>query len=73
MYIDTSLNIKYMRNKELVDKRFTQIDGKLKILKHQLGGQSSKKEFELTLNDLGDIVEDLKSIIERDLDAMRNG
>jgi len=45
----------------------------LKILKHQLGGQSSKKEFELTLNDLGDIVENLKSIIERDLDAMRNG
>ena len=62
-----------MRNKELVDKRFTQIDGKLKVLKHQLRGQSSKKEFELTLNNLGDIVEDLKSIIERDLDAMRNG
>ena len=62
-----------MRNKELVDKRFMQIEGKLKTLKYQLGGQSSKKEFEVTLNDLNNIVEDLKSIIERDLDAMRNG
>ena len=43
-----------MRNKELVDKRFMQIEGKLKTLKYQLGGQSSKKEFEVTLNDGND-------------------
>ena len=62
-----------MKNKELVDKRFMQIEGKLKMLKHQLAGQSSKKEFEATLNDLNDVVEDLKSIIERNLDPLRNG
>ena len=62
-----------MKNKELVDKRFMQIEGKLKMLKHQLGGQSSRKEFEATLNDLSDVVEDLKSIIERNLDPLRNG
>ena len=62
-----------MRNKELVDKRFTQIEGKIKMLKHQLGGQSSAREFKETLNDLETVVDDLKSIIERNLDPMRNG
>jgi hypothetical protein len=62
-----------MRNKELVDKRFMQIEGKLKTLKYQLGGQSSKKEFEVTLNDLNDVVADLKSLIERSIDPLRNG
>jgi|TARA_B110000238_G_scaffold26906_1_gene26336 hypothetical protein len=62
-----------MRNKELVDKRFTQIEAKMALLNYQLGGQSSTKDFKETLRDLGNIVEDLKSIIERDLDAMRNG
>ena len=62
-----------MRNKELVDKRFTQIESKMALLNYQLGGQSSTKDFKATLKDLGEIVEDLKSIIERDLDVIRNG
>tara|TARA_R110002153_G_scaffold29114_1_gene89664 strand:+ start:614 stop:802 length:189 start_codon:yes stop_codon:yes gene_type:complete len=62
-----------MRNKELVDKRFTQIEGKIKMLKHQLGGQSSIKDFKETLSDLEEVVSDLKSIIEREVDPMRMG
>lgn len=62
-----------MRNKELVDKRFIQVEGKIKMLKHQLGGQSSIKDFKETLNDLETIVEDLKSIIEREVNPMRMG
>ena len=62
-----------MRNKELVDKRFMQIEGKLKTLKYQLRGQSSKEEFEETLTKLEETVIDLKSLIERSIDPLRNG
>ena len=61
------------RNKELVDKRFMQIEGKLKTLKYQLRGQSSKEEFEETLTKLEETVIDLKSLIERSIDPLRNG
>lgn len=62
-----------MRNKELVDKRFMQIEGKLKTLKYQLRGQSSKEDFEETLTKLEETVIDLKSLIERSIDPLRNG
>jgi len=62
-----------MRNKELVDKRFIQIESKIKQLKFLVGGQGTAKEFQDTLKDLETVVEDLKSIVERDLDPLRNG
>tara|TARA_S200002703_G_scaffold157051_2_gene164020 strand:- start:2621 stop:2809 length:189 start_codon:yes stop_codon:yes gene_type:complete len=62
-----------MRNKELVDRRFIQVEGKIKQLKFLVGGQGTAQEFKDTLKDLETVVEDLKSIIERDLDPLRNG
>ena len=62
-----------MRNKELIDKRFMQIEGKLQTLKYQLRGKSSKEEFGETITKLEETVEDLKSLIERSIDPLRNG
>jgi hypothetical protein len=62
-----------MRNKELVDKRFMQIEGKIKTLKFLMSRQSTKEQFMEEINGLNEIVEDLKAIIERDSSPLRNG
>ena len=62
-----------MRNKELVDKRFSQIEGKIKTLKFLLSRQSSVQQFKDELETLENTVEDLKSIIERESSPLRNG
>ena len=62
-----------MRNKELVDKRFSQIEGKIKTLKFLLSRQSSVQQFKDELKSLENTVEDLKSMIERDYSPLKNG
>jgi len=67
------LNNVIMRNKELVDKRFSQIEGKIKTLKFLLSRQSSIQQFKDELKSLENTVEDLKSMIERDYSPLKNG
>lgn len=62
-----------MRNKELVDKRFMQIDGKIKTLKFLMSRQSTKEEFSNEIKSLQEVVDDLKAIIEREKSPLRNG
>jgi hypothetical protein len=62
-----------MRNKELVDKRFMQIDGKIKTLKFLMSRQSTKEEFSKEIVSLQEVVDDLKAIIEREQSPLRNG
>jgi hypothetical protein len=62
-----------MRNKELVDKRFMQIDGKIKTLKFLMSRQSTKEEFSKEITSLQEVVDDLKAIIEREQSPLRNG
>jgi len=67
------LNNVIMRNKELVDKRFSQIEGRIKTLKFLLSRQSSVQQFKDELKSLENTVEDLKSMIERDYSPLKNG
>tara|TARA_B100000900_G_scaffold36556_1_gene27400 strand:- start:872 stop:1057 length:186 start_codon:yes stop_codon:yes gene_type:complete len=60
-------------NKEIIDRRITQIENGIQKLKYNLRGQSSKKEFETNLNNLEETVEDLKSQLERFTTPLRNG
>jgi len=62
-----------MRNQELVDKRFDQIEGKIKTLKYLLSRQSSVQNFKDELNQMEELVDNLKSLIERDSTPLRNG
>jgi hypothetical protein len=62
-----------MKNEQLVDKRFTQIEGKIKTLSYLLSRQSPVSEFKKELEGLGEVVADLKAIIERDMSPLRNG
>jgi|TARA_B110000908_G_C10225071_1_gene437504 hypothetical protein len=62
-----------MRNKELIDKRFMQIDGKLKTLKFLMSRSSTKEQFMDEIKGLTEVVDDLKSIIERQSTPLRNG
>jgi hypothetical protein len=60
-------------NKELIDRRFSQIEGKISNLRYNLRGQSSKDEFNKNIDDMEELVNDLKSQIERTLTPLRNG
>jgi cell fate (sporulation/competence/biofilm development) regulator YmcA (YheA/YmcA/DUF963 family) len=62
-----------MRNPQLIDKRFDQMESKIKTLKFLLSRQSSVKEFQDELKNMEDLLADLKSLIERNLDPLRNG
>ena len=62
-----------MRNSQLVDKRFSQIEGKIKTLKFLLSRQSPVREFQAELENLEEVIDDLKSIIEREMTPLRNG
>lgn len=55
-----------MRNKELIDRRFMQIDGKIKNLKFLLSRpHTTSQDFMKELDDLSSVVEELQSLIER--------
>jgi hypothetical protein len=60
-------------NKELIDRRFMQIEGKIKTLKFLLSRQEPVIKFKNELSDMEEIVNDLKSQIERIQSPMRNG
>ena len=62
-----------MKNADLVERRFTQIDGKIKRLKFLLSRDSSKKEFTSVINELDELVVELKSMIDRENNALRRG
>ena len=62
-----------MRNTQLIDKRFDQMESKIKVLKFLLSRESSVDEFKGELNNMEEILADLKSLIERNLDPLRNG
>lgn len=62
-----------MRNQQLVDKRFDQIEGKIKTLKFLLSRQSSVQDFKNELNQMEELVDNLKSLVERDSTPLRNG
>ena len=62
-----------MRNTQLIDKRFEQMESKIKVLKFLLSRQSSVEDFKEELNNMEEILEDLKSLIERGLDPLRKG
>ena len=62
-----------MRNQELIDKRFEQIEGKIKTLKFLLSRQSSVNDFKNELNQMEELVDNLKSLIERESTPLRNG
>ena len=62
------------RNKELVDKRFTNIKSKVKNLDLMVArGQSSAQEFRNGLKDLYETIEDLESLVEREASPLRQG
>ena len=62
-----------MRNTQLIDKRFDQMESKIKVLKFLLSRQSSVEDFKGELNNMEEILTDLKSLIERGLDPLRKG
>ena len=66
-------SIKNLDCKELIDRRTSQIDNKIAQLRSNLRGQSTKEDFEKNIDDLEEIVEDLKSQLERTLTPLRNG
>tara|TARA_R100001509_G_scaffold92521_1_gene53483 strand:+ start:109 stop:306 length:198 start_codon:yes stop_codon:yes gene_type:complete len=62
------------RNKELVDKRFTNIKSKIKNLDLMVArGQSSAQDFRNGLKDLYETIEDLESLVEREASPLRQG
>lgn len=62
-----------MKNQELIDKRFSQIEGKLKTLKLLISRQTSVNEFRKEIESTEELVNDLKSIIERESSPLRYG
>tara|TARA_R110001632_G_scaffold207951_1_gene332200 strand:- start:71 stop:262 length:192 start_codon:yes stop_codon:yes gene_type:complete len=63
-----------MRNTELIDKRFMQLDAKLKTLNFLISRpDTSREEFKEVINQTGIVLDDLKSLINRNLDPLRNG
>jgi len=49
------------------------MEGKISNLKYNLSGQSSRDEFKKNINDLEELLEDLKSLIDRTTNPLRNG
>ena len=60
------------RNKELIDRRLSQLDGKLKAFRFHLNRGGSKQEFQKTLEETEFLLEDLTALIERESSPMRN-
>ncbi len=62
-----------VRNKELIERRFDQIEGKIKHLRHLLGGKSTAQEFSKALDELQDMNVEIRSMIDRDTNPLRKG
>tara|TARA_B100000768_G_scaffold84381_1_gene79765 strand:+ start:5407 stop:5598 length:192 start_codon:yes stop_codon:yes gene_type:complete len=63
-----------MKNQELIDRRFMQLEAKLKTMNLLLSRPgSTSKQFKDEINSAEEVIEDLKSIIERDTTPLRNG
>tara|TARA_B100002019_G_C20889764_1_gene412868 strand:+ start:209 stop:406 length:198 start_codon:yes stop_codon:yes gene_type:complete len=62
------------RNKELVDKGFTNIKTKVRTLDLMVSrGGSSVEDFRGTLKSLYEKIEDLESLVEKEASPLRNG
>ncbi len=62
------------RNKELIDKGFTNVKSKVKSLDLMVSrGGSSVEEFRKNLKNLYEKLEDLESLVEREANVLRNG
>ena len=59
------------RNKELIDRRLSQLDGKLKAFRFHLNRQGTKEEFTQTLSETENILEDLTALIERETSPLQ--
>lgn len=62
-----------MKNPQLVERRFNQIDGKIKTLKFLLSRQATKDEFVTEIVQLEELVNELKSMVDRDTTPLRRG
>lgn len=62
-----------MKNQRLIDRRFSQIEGKIKKLKFLLSRQSNIQEFRNEIDQMEELTIDLKSIIERESTPLRDG
>jgi archaellum component FlaC len=62
-----------MKNDEIIEKRFTQIDAKLKTLELILDRPSTKQDFKNEIQNIKEIVEDLESHVNRITTPLRNG
>lgn len=63
-----------MKNQELIDRRFMQLEAKLKTMNLLLSRPgSTSKQFKDEIKDAEEVIEDLKAIIERDTTPLRNG
>ena len=61
------------RNKQLIDKRLSQLDGKLTAFRFHLNRQGTTQDFQKTLEETENILEDLTALVERESSPMRNG
>jgi uncharacterized coiled-coil protein SlyX len=62
------------RNKELIDKGFTNVKSKVKSLDLMVSrGGSSVEEFRKNLKNLYEKLEDLESLVEREAKVLRHG
>jgi archaellum component FlaC len=62
------------RNKELVDKGFTNIKTNVRTLDLMVSrGGSSVEDFRKTLKSLYEKIEDLESLVEKEASPLRNG
>ena len=63
-----------MKNQELIDKRFMQLEAKLKTMNLLISRPgSSAREFREVIKDTEVVLDDLKSIINRNTNPLRNG
>lgn len=61
------------RNKELVDRRFTNIKGLVRQLDQLVKRGGNINDFKNTIKRLDETIEDLESIIEQEARILRNG
>lgn len=61
------------RNKELVDRRFTNIKGLVRQLDQLVKRGGNVNDFKNTIKRLDETIEDLESIIEQEARILRNG
>lgn len=62
-----------MINKELIDRRFMQLESRIATLEFMLSRQTTAAEFKTELEKTKEILEDLKMIVERGISPLRNG